>query len=128
MTKTTKVCAKHFTSEDIENQSTDLHDKRRTDRTSQTLKRLRLKSTAILRIFPNLPKYLSLTKLMERSKASTSPARQEIQNATLQQTTNKIFLQENIDSFEMLKKKIHSDLRLPDGYMFVFKQNFCLFC
>ena len=29
--KTTKVCAKHFAVEDIENQSTDLHDKRRTD-------------------------------------------------------------------------------------------------
>ena len=127
VTKTTKVCAKHFTVEDIENQSTDLHDRRCTDRTTQTLKRLRLKSTTILRIFPNLPKYPSLIKLMERSKASTSPARQEIQNATLQQTTNKMFLQESIDSFEMLKNKIHSDHRLPDGYMFVFKQNFCLF-
>ena len=127
VTKATKICAKHFTVEDIGNQSTDLHDKRRSDRTTQTLKRLRSKSTTILRIFPNLPKYLSLTKLMKRSKASTSPARQEIQNATLRQTTNKMFLQESIDSLEMLKNKIHSDLRLPDGYMFVFKQNFCLF-
>ena len=59
---------------------------------------------------------------MERSKLSTSPARQEKQNAILQQTT----LQIVFDSFEPLKSKIHSDLGLPDGYMFVFKQNFCL--
>ena len=64
---------------------------------------------------------------MKRSKASTSPASQEIQNATLQQTTNKMFLQESIQASKCSKTKIHSDLKLLDGYMFVFKQNFCLF-
>ena len=94
VTKTTKISAKHFTDEDIENQSTDLHDKRRTDRPTQTLKRLKLKSTAIPRIFPNLPKYLSLTIPKERSKVSTSAARQEKQDAILQQSTKEMFLQD----------------------------------
>ena len=60
VTKTTKICAKDFTDKNIENQSTDLYDKRCTEQATQKLKRLRLKPTAILRIFPNFFKYLSL--------------------------------------------------------------------
>ena len=127
VTKNSKVCAKHFVDSDIENQSKDYHEKRREDRPSQSLKRLRLKPGAIPRIFPNLPEYLSTTKSLERSKGSTSTARRSKQNLLLQQNAEKMFVQDCIDSFEMLKLKLEGDFILPEGYIYAFKENCCLF-
>ena len=72
VTKNSKICAKHFIDSDVENQSKYYHEKGREDRASQSLKQLRLKPIATPRIFPNLPKYLSTTKSLDRSKGSTS--------------------------------------------------------
>ena len=124
--KNHKVCIKHFSNDDIEEYSNDHHDKRRADRESQTLKRLRLNSTAVPRIFPNLPKYLSTNKPPDRSTASSSAARQSKQNVLFQQNAEKMFLKDQIDDISMLKDKIN-DVILPDGYVFIAKESYCWF-
>ena len=85
-----------------------------------------LKRNAVPRIFPTLPKYLSSTKAVEWSQSSSSAARQAKSELILQKKADKMFELDTIDSFEMLKTKMQK-LRIPDGYIYVLKENFCAF-
>ena len=106
--------------------SVDSHDKRRCDRNNQTLQRQRLKQRAIPKIFPELSKYLSATISKPRSGLSSSTARR-LQSEMATNQLNKQFLKEDrIDNFNGLLNKIDC-LTVPDGYVFVFKLNYCSF-
>ena len=59
--------------------------------------RSRLKPTAIPHIFPNLPQYLSKTILPRSTTASTSSARQKLENARIESCNSNIFDSEKFD-------------------------------
>ena len=73
-----------------------------------------------------MPKYLSSTKVVERSQASSSAARQAKSDQILKEKAAQMFELDAIDSFEMLKTKMQK-LRIPDGYVYVLKENLCAF-
>lgn len=123
ITCNSKVCALHFDTSDFVTISTD---KRNSRRDSDALIRTRLKPTAIPHIFPNLPQYLSKKKFLRSTIASTSTARQGLENARIQSCNSNLFDCEQFDSFVSFKSKI-ADETLPSGYIVVSNSNSMLF-
>ena len=112
ITCNSKVCALHFDTNDFITISTD---KRNRCQDFLALMRTRLKPTAIPYIFPNLPQYLSNKTCSRSTTASTSSARQELENARIESCNCNLFDCEQFDSFASLKIKI-ADETLPSGY------------
>ena len=69
---------------------------------------------AITHIFPNLPQYLP-KKNFHSTTASTSSARQELENAKIESCNSNLVYCEQFDSFASFKIKI-ADETLPSGY------------
>ena len=126
ISKSHKVCLKHFLSDDILTTSSDNHDKRRCDRDNHTLKRLGLKSNAIPLIFPGLQKYLSTTNTKSKSGASTSTARQVLQELALDKLNRQFLLKNNFLNFFDLINKLDK-IYLPDDYIYKIKCNCLIF-
>lgn len=83
VTDSMRVCEKHFHPEDFQDTSADTNTRRRRD--TPKLQRRRLKSTAIPRIFPDLPSYLSSSADVPRPTSSTSSSsRIALENARIQ--------------------------------------------
>ena len=59
VTKNHGVCALHFTEDNFITKSNDHEELQKLSRTSQTVKWIRLKITAVSDVFPLLPQYLS---------------------------------------------------------------------
>ena len=112
ITCNSKVCALHFDTNDFITISTD---KRNRCQDFLALMRTRLKPMAIPHIFPNLPQYLSKKTFSRSTTASTSSARQELENARIQSCNSNLFDCEQFDSFTSFKSKI-ADETLPSGY------------
>ena len=77
LSKWHKVCAKHFSEDDFVTSSTDRRKKRRESRKFAELQMVRLKSTAVPSIFPNLSQYLSSPRNTRKTTCSTSSARRK---------------------------------------------------
>ena len=75
---------------------------------------MHLRPTAIPHIFPKLPHYLSKSNALQSTKASTSSARSELENAKIASSNDEMILQEHLDSFTSLKEKILYET-LPSG-------------
>jgi len=114
-TNSSRVCAKHFCTNDFLVTSTDNKLKRKNSRTDQKLQRRRLKKAAIPRIFPGLAAYLTSATPATRSANCSSSARIEKINASIENTNNEFLAQDNIETFQMLKDKLKSEV-LPTGY------------
>ena len=86
-----------------------LHDKREARKqacTNSRLQRCRLKSTAVLHIFPSLPHYLSSTSSAPRpTTSSTSDGRLMNENFQLKKQANLLFDSEKVEISPNLKKK-----------------------
>ena len=84
--------------------------------------RTRLKPTAISHIFPNLSQYLSKKFFSPSTNASTSSARQELENARIESCNSNLFDCKQFDSFASFKIKI-ADETLPSGYTAISTSN-----
>ena len=124
ITCNSKVCALHFDTSDFVTISTD---KRNSHRDSDALICTQLKPTAIPHIFPNLPQYLSKKKFLRSTIASTSTARQGLENPRIHScNSTNLFDCEQFDSFVSFNSKI-ADETLLSGYMVVSNSNNMLF-
>ena len=86
------------------------------------LLRTRLKPTAIPHIFPNLPLYLSKKTFFRSTTASTSSARQELENARIESCNSNLFDCELFDLFASFRIKITNEI-LPSGYTAISTSN-----
>ena len=77
---------------------------------------------AISHIFPNLPQYLSKKTFSCYVTASTSSARQELENARIESCNSNLFDCEQLDLFASFKIKI-ADETLPSGYTAICTSN-----
>ena len=81
-----------------------------------------LQPTAVPHIFPNLPKYV-LKKILPRSTtASTSLARQELENPRIESCNKNLFADEKFDTFVIFKNKSASET-LPTGHLTLSNSN-----
>jgi len=113
--KRSVICSLHFEDSDFR---TERHDSN-THRDRGELKTRHLKATAIPRVFPNLPAYLSKSKPTQRSENTSSQSRNQRQ-CLGNLSSNKYLLQKfkKFDSFFSL----HSDL-LYNIFNFCIKMN-----
>ena len=75
---------------DFVQESCDKEDRRRNARATEKLQRLRLKSSAVPHIFPNLPQNLSKENPAPQSTAATSSARLAQQNNETEESTKRL--------------------------------------
>ena len=107
ITKSTRICAKHFSEEDFETLSSDQCESRQKKRDTRLLKRIRLKSTAIPNIFHGLPKYLSKSVPKKRSTTgASSSARLENENLLIQSQNEKLLELDQVKNLIELKLKL----------------------
>ena len=116
-----RVCKLHFNDSDFVQESCDKKDRRCNARATEKLQRLRLKSSAVPHIFPNLPQYLSKENPAPRSTAATSSARLAKQNNETEESAKRLLQLESFDSFVLFKEKIEKE-PLPNGYVAVFEE------
>ena len=94
-----RVCAKHFTENDLTKTSTDQCKGRADARPTTNLQRLRLKPNVIPHIFPSLSIYLSKQDSVPRPTSSaTAAARVEKRNNDIVKQTQLMFQNESFDS------------------------------
>ncbi len=111
--KESRVCALHFYESDFVLYHEDSKG-RRQNHQKNLLQKRRLRPTAIPRVFPNLPKYLSVAKPVHRNDHATSTARSRFQNE-VQEALNHDFLQADIiNSFEDIKKYHETNVCFQD--------------
>ena len=78
-----------------------------------------LKPNAVLRIFPNLPAYLSSTPTTSRpTSCRSSSARLELENEKLQSLNKAISLGDIFPNFDALKEKLSAET-WPEGFLHV---------
>ena len=83
--KSSRVCSLHFDNDDIIATSQDTNSSRLNKRRKGdvNLQIFALKSSAIPRLFPNCPKYLSVKRKQSRSASSSTSARLQRENEEL---------------------------------------------
>ena len=119
---TTRVCSKHFESNDFKKASTDKRVKRRQARATAQLCRLTLKPLAIPHIFPRLPAHYNIKPTSSRTTAASSSSQREKENEKIQKQYDEFCAQDAIESFGTLKEKLKS-LLLPDDCCIVEQAN-----
>ena len=82
-----------------------------------TLSRLRLKPKAILKLFPNLPHYLSSTSPSSRSKKSTL-FRLCAENCNIEELNQACLADDRVDSVDILIKKLKLEV-MPKGFVMI---------
>ena len=123
LTNAHRVCAKHFCEEDFQTLSNDKCINRRKNRTSQSLQQIRLKKTAIPRIFSGLPKYLSSEPPVPCSTtASSASARCTAENNRLQKQIDRALGNDFFTDFNEFKKKL-DHANIPSGYLKVVEEH-----
>ena len=85
----------------------------------ETLQILRLKPSAILHVFHNLPKYLSKNNPTPRSTTSApASVRYAAHNALVAEQNENMFHQKAFDDFSSFKAKIRNET-LPGGFVVI---------
>ena len=128
LTKSLRVCAKHFYKEDIMSTSSDCHENRKAARMHEELKSLRIKPGATPRIFPSLPKYFTKPPACKNKRSGTalSSSRLTVENKKLSEA-NKLLLEEDkVEDFNALMEKLRNTT-LPSDYITVRKEKVVLF-
>jgi len=116
VTENHRVCMKHFHADDFQIESSDNKMRRRNKRETSQLRRKRLKSTAVPKIFPGLPEYLSAPPIPERGTTSTASGRIEKENARIEQQNEEFLAADEIQDFSALQKEL-SQIKLPSGFI-----------
>ena len=99
--------------------SNDNRTSRKLARDSVTLRKLRLKPSAIPHVFHNLHKYLSKNNPKRRLATSASASvRRAAHNALIAEQNENLFRQEAFDEFSSFKAKIRNET-LPGGYVVI---------
>jgi hypothetical protein len=100
------ICSLHFTDADFKTERTDSNSRRKLG----GLKSKRLKDSAIPRIFPGLPSYLSSQQPIERlTSSSSATARREKEQQRIDKESENFLLLDKINSFIQLKSNFSSD-------------------
>ena len=77
VTKNTYICSKHFAEGDFVTNTQDKKKNRAMKRNCSLLRRY-LRKDAFLSVFPNCPRYLSISKRVPRTATATSSERQAV--------------------------------------------------
>ena len=77
VTKNTYICSKHFAEGDFVTNTQDKKKNRAMKRNCSLLRRY-LRKDAFLSVFPNCPRYLSISKRVPRTGTATSSERQAV--------------------------------------------------
>ena len=77
--------------------------------------KLRLKSSAILHIFPSLPYYLTKTNICTCTTSASASARCALENAAKAKQNEEFFMSEILTDFASFQQKIKSEI-LPSGF------------
>ena len=122
VTSSHHVCAKHFY-DDFEFVSISLH------KIGQKLvfsPAVQLKPTAVPRIFPSLPSYLTSPKCATRTLTATASHRRELENSRIEEQNAMLLEQDSVSDITSLWKKL-ADIMLPSNYVLVDKNSGILF-
>ncbi len=103
--KRSVICSLHFEDSDFR---TEHHDSN-TRRDRGELKTRHLKATAIPRVFPNLPAYLSKSKPTQRSENTSSQSRSKRQCQENEAASEKFLLSDKVQTFADLLSKFRQD-------------------
>ena len=112
-----RVCAKHFSDDNIQYVSVDSRiNAKLSDDNPKILKHKRLKPTAVPSIFSDLPNYLSKPSPAPRStNASTASSRRLKENSKILRQNEEFLKEDHLDCFPSFVSKL-SNTVLPNGY------------
>jgi len=110
-TKHSKLCSRHFTSEDFVTKSSDLNNRRKKHRETTKLLRRRLKNDAVPSVFNNLPSYYTYKSVPRRSGQSSSSSRHENAAARLDERSESFMKADKIENFDDLIAKSSEELK-----------------
>ena len=114
-TSSSRVCSLHFYKEDYHIISRDSNSHRKSSRPRSLLKNPLLKDSAVPRIFPNCPSYLSSVPSVTRSDNSSTVSRIRIENDGILHREKQLFDAERVNSLKELREKL-LETTLPEGY------------
>ena len=100
----TRVCSKHFESNDFKNASTDKRVKSCQSRATAHLRRLTIKPLAIPHIFLGLPAHYNIKPTSARTTAALSSSRREKENEKIQKHFDECCVQDAIESVGILNE------------------------
>ena len=129
-TPSSRVCSLHFHSNDFVRESKDTNVTRTVKRQKVELKIVKLKPSAIPRIFENYPSYLTSASPIPDftpSKATAS-ARLEKEEAKLKELESEFLEKDKINGFEALCQRLMSSIVLPTFFSFFMSSECVLFC
>ncbi len=131
-TQSSRVCSLHFHYNDFVRESNDTNVTRSAKRPKTELKILKLKPSAVPRIFEHYPSYLTSSSTIPDSapcSSATASARLEKEEEKLRVLESEFIEKENISNFETLCQRLVScSLALPTNYTFLRSSECVVFC
>ena len=118
LTKNTRICSLHFHKEDILTLSQDSNISRKAKRARLDRKNVRLKPSAVPKIFPHCPKYLSKSATVVRSAHTSAESRRQLENDILNTLEKELHKQDSVNSFQEFCDKLQREV-IPSGYTIV---------